>query len=346
MYHSRKLLGIRRRERRQESHYPVTLNFMNWVFPKKDIPKPWKSHEHVAYASDPVDSETANAHIEPCIISGNGNAVDCAHVIPRICKRWYIENNMHRYITGAKGSKPFDSYHNTFPLRPDIHRQFDYSHLTLVPKRDESNSYKLAIHVLMPPGRSNNFDLQVIEQYHNHVCRAIKGVPPEYLFVRFAWSLFNSMVLVLFLRDNGIIFNVGLVETNRITGSRESVAQMMDKDIPQPRTGSSLTEPRPTESRGTKRGRNELEKQDDNNDTHSFSSFDPDAYDAALDVHSNGTWVGTGINDTDDIDSCSSSGIECGHPQKRPRFVSREKATKVQDSNKNDTHEWVKDQKG
>lgn len=53
------------------------------------------------------------------------------------------------------------------------------------------------------------------------------------------------MVLVL-LQNNGIMFNVSLVETNKVTGSREATAQMMDKDIPQPRMGASHTEPRGT----------------------------------------------------------------------------------------------------
>lgn len=53
------------------------------------------------------------------------------------------------------------------------------------------------------------------------------------------------MVLIL-LQNNGTMFNVGLVETNKVTGSRKATAQMMDKDIPQPGIGASHTEPRGT----------------------------------------------------------------------------------------------------
>lgn len=253
-----------------------------------------------------------------------------------------MDNKMNKCITGVKGNKPFDSYHNTFPLRPDIHRYFDYSRLTLIPKRDKNNSYKLAVHVLMPPGKSNNLDLQVIEQYHNRLCLPIRGIPPEYLFARFAWSLFHNIVLVFFMENDGAMLNVGLVQKSKDTNSRESISKMMDKDIPQPRTGSSKTEPQSNNTLGTKRGRGELEEQDDNDDRYSFSSFDSNAYDAALNVHSNSSWSGTDISDTD---SYSSNGSEGEYLRKRPHTLNRGKAIKKEHSNKNDTHEWVKDQK-
>jgi hypothetical protein len=71
-------------------------------------------------------------------------------------------------------------------LHKDIHFLLDKRRLALVAKRTpDDGAPQLVLHLLIPKGSS-----QLVHLYHNRLPHAITGVAVEYLFARFAWSIF------------------------------------------------------------------------------------------------------------------------------------------------------------
>lgn len=208
------------------ARYPFFPNFDQWVFPEK-IPKPWAYLQSGPEEDEPGSEDGRYAEpsseelleeapsgrdfpAEPCRITGHPSGIELGHVIPKTVPEWFNINYMRDYSTSSsEHNDPLNDIENLIPIRKDLHHLFDYSNLVIVPKRDRNPStgapldtYSLLTHVLQPPGRSRGGDLVILDQYHNLDCYPIKRVPMEYIFARFAWSLFNDKVILL-LRDEG-----------------------------------------------------------------------------------------------------------------------------------------------
>ncbi|KAI0179784.1 hypothetical protein GGR52DRAFT_568554 [Hypoxylon sp. FL1284] len=213
--------------------YAIFPNFDQWKFPS-EMPVPWSQLKAqrsnplfdvepgtdgglyaASSAAEIVDRpgepplEVANDFPnEACRITGFPSGLSLAHVIPRVASGWFDRNHMRRFATSLSASNdPQNDVENLIPLRTDLHYYFDYSHFTILPKRDRDDrdmplqSYSLVVHVLNPPGKSHGGDLTILKEYHNLECYPMRRIPVEYLFARFAWSIMHEKMALLLTGD-------------------------------------------------------------------------------------------------------------------------------------------------
>ncbi|KAI1474030.1 hypothetical protein F4774DRAFT_355797 [Daldinia eschscholtzii] len=114
-----------------------------------------------------------------------------------------MANHMNRYC--SRSSHPsFDDVSNTMLLRYDVYKIFDNKEFVFVPKAD-GEKLKIVSHVLQ---WKNQWD-EIKTLYHNRECRQLRGIRREYMFARFAWSIFNNTTLG-FLDSEPRIYNLSL----------------------------------------------------------------------------------------------------------------------------------------
>ncbi|KAK7398056.1 hypothetical protein QQX98_012564, partial [Neonectria punicea] len=151
--------------------YAVTPNFQEWRFPAS-LPQSWQ-----ALAPTKLD------HQPSCIISGS-RTVDTAHVIPQAHDKWYTDNAMFDYSAGARSVT--DSEENMCRLRPDLHRVFDNRAFALVPKSDGRGQRHLVVHFFSIVKNLGDTALDI----HNRKAHSLESVAIEFLFARFALTVF------------------------------------------------------------------------------------------------------------------------------------------------------------
>ncbi|KAI0122213.1 hypothetical protein F4814DRAFT_438304 [Daldinia grandis] len=226
-------------------------------------------------------------HTEACRITGHLNGLDLAHIIPEVSESWFRANFMREYSSSnTMHNDPLNHSPNIMPLRTDLHRFLDRSQLTLVPKPNPkagsttTRSYTLVSHVHRPSGKSNEANLEMIMFYHDLKVYTLIGNPIEYIFARFAWSLFDDTIMLLFhLKDTkNPKFLVIISEESEDSQERTQIYQEFKGNPPLPRS-------RTREKRYvTKHPLPDIgDDIDDINDTESINSFDPASYDAAFD---------------------------------------------------------------
>jgi hypothetical protein len=126
-----------------------------------------------------------------CRLTAAIEGTEHAHLVPRIEGDWFRQNTMFQYGVAPRPEiEPIDVPRNALLLRSDIHTVFDHRRfaITLKPLPAATNgpaNYGLAVH-LFPPGLSE----QVVKLYHRVAIQPLHGVAPEYLFARFAWTVF------------------------------------------------------------------------------------------------------------------------------------------------------------
>ncbi|KAK9480329.1 hypothetical protein V1514DRAFT_326091 [Lipomyces japonicus] len=150
--------------------WPVVTCFKDWEFPSS-LPSSWVI---VPKAQQPVISFAPSEMI--LFIP-----TDVAHIIPRAEKEWFEINGM-RHWNWEKNlceTSLLESQANLMLLRADVHQAFDDKYLVLYPK-DASGFY---VHML-----EYMSDLGVL--YHNSKTHSLLNCQPEFLYARFAWSLF------------------------------------------------------------------------------------------------------------------------------------------------------------
>ncbi|ROV96038.1 hypothetical protein VPNG_09130 [Cytospora leucostoma] len=163
-----------------------------------------------------------------CIISGYRAGIEIAHIVHSKLGAWFTENEMSQYNTPSPlQTAQIDQPSNKVSIRADLHALWDSGYLTIVPKPvfveapasqlppsprpatlsfssepasaapapAPSTQYALAVHVLATPASQ----LEMIPLYHN---LALRFQEPgnefsrqyfdsrEFLFARFAWSIF------------------------------------------------------------------------------------------------------------------------------------------------------------
>lgn len=139
-----------------------------------------------------------------CRVTGYGDAVDKAHIVPDMESQWFDWNYMSRYIHNhllEEGETLLD-IRNLILLRSDVHRVFDGQILAFVPKSagqaaDSSEPTalpSLVTHFLGPTSALHRL-------YHNITLHELSDVCPEFLFARFAWSLFPLLTNFLSTRS-------------------------------------------------------------------------------------------------------------------------------------------------
>lgn len=87
---------------------------------------------------------------------------------------------MSKYANICPDAEYIDDISNAILLRSDIHTLFDQKRFVIVPKADT-----FVIHVL-----ASGTSLELVNCYHNVMLQPLTGVATEYLFARFAWSIF------------------------------------------------------------------------------------------------------------------------------------------------------------
>jgi len=126
-----------------------------------------------------------------CRLTAAIEGTEHAHLVPRTEGDWFRQNTMFQYGVAPRPEiEPIDVPRNALLLRSDIHTVFDQRlfAITLKPLLAATNglvTYGLAVH-LFSPGLSEQF----VKLYHRVAIQPLHGVAPEYLFARFAWTVF------------------------------------------------------------------------------------------------------------------------------------------------------------
>ncbi|KAI6564719.1 hypothetical protein MCOR04_009048, partial [Pyricularia oryzae] len=173
--------------------YPIVHSFHNWRFPHDNLPPQWAQLDIPDYIPPPLHPGplAVPGRDGGCRISGYIDAVELAHLIPVKEKEWFVSNQMSKYCRFTTSQhRMLSDDQNIILLRSDLHHLFDARRIALVPKQidiDTSRPPKLLLHVL-EPGSS----MQLAPLYHNRCLQQIRGVSKEFLFARFAWSLFTD----------------------------------------------------------------------------------------------------------------------------------------------------------
>ncbi|KAL2349871.1 hypothetical protein BJ546DRAFT_897082, partial [Cryomyces antarcticus] len=161
--------------------------FSDWSFPHNDLPENWRSvqiKEHTRSSS--VVSTVVKIRDTACRLTGCTEGVELAHVCPQSVNDWFHKNRMDDYILSPRrsGSSAIDDASNVMLLRSDIHKAFDAVKIALVPKASSSGSYVMVAHIL-------ELSPELVALYHNVPLQPLKGLSVEFLFARFAWSMFS-----------------------------------------------------------------------------------------------------------------------------------------------------------
>lgn len=103
-----------------------------------------------------------------------------AHIVPHQEVSWFIKNNMAQYNLNRKlhDNDSINDVSNGILLRSDLHGLLDTPYFVFVPKRG-----LWVTHVIMC-----SYDIQRF--YHNRPLHDITDVTPQFMYARFAWSLF------------------------------------------------------------------------------------------------------------------------------------------------------------
>lgn len=171
-----------------------------------------------------------------CSISGYIDGVELAHLILAKEKERFVSNQMSKYCRFTTSQhRIMSDDQNIVLLRSDLHNLFDMRHISMVPKQvdiDTTHPPQLLVHILNP-GTS----AQIVPLYHNRCLQPIQGLSKEFMFARFAWSLFTDECIP-FVSWPGM-FNIllwnkitNLVET-RVCTSKDvsSFSQVFDSSI-------------------------------------------------------------------------------------------------------------------
>lgn len=178
--------------------YPVVPNFAQWRFPHNDgpqLPDAWRQldlgRNPVQHSARSDFSAAVRIRDLSCRITGCRVAAQVAHLCPQKEYDWINQNAMHQYnLLGEPGPNDLS---NMLLLRADLHLEFDNKKFVFVPKPLSSpqNQHhlphhpQLVTHILKP-------EAELEHLYHNRKLQFSQGDGPsvEWLFARFAWSIF------------------------------------------------------------------------------------------------------------------------------------------------------------
>ncbi|KAL8707354.1 MAG: hypothetical protein Q9220_007602 [cf. Caloplaca sp. 1 TL-2023] len=170
--------------------YPVYTEFRDWPFPQ-DLPSWWpkiprsnrpnRSHSHSTL------SHAVRERDYCCRLTGWTQITEGAHIIPKEEADWLSRNNMHMYSADTHMPTANNSA-NIFLLRRDVHRSYDQSFWTIVPKAmgPESEEMDWVCHLLVR-------DDEYAQAFHNVVLHDLHGVRAEYLLAGFALAIFPML---------------------------------------------------------------------------------------------------------------------------------------------------------
>ncbi|THV63719.1 hypothetical protein D6D28_10445 [Aureobasidium pullulans] len=143
-------------------------------------------------------TDTLLARDISCRLTATIEGTEHAHLIPRTEVDWFRQSTMFQYGVAPRPEiEPIDVPRNALLFRSDIHTVFDQRRFTmtlkpLLPASDSAATHGLAVHHFSP-GLSEQF----AKLYHGVALQPLHVVAPEYLFARFAWTVFAYSVQCL-----------------------------------------------------------------------------------------------------------------------------------------------------
>jgi hypothetical protein len=151
-------------------------------------------------------------------MSAHEEGCEMAHLCPRSEDEWFHMNEMHRYIYDVQRPRTgaINDVGNVMLLRSDLHTAFDQMKFVFVPKLSSTNAQSIVTHLLAP-------SVELRRLYHNTELHRIGGIPREFLFARFAWSIFPF--LEGFLHD-GVPRELHLIPLVVDNGSQSTSAEV------------------------------------------------------------------------------------------------------------------------
>lgn len=113
-----------------------------------------------------------------CVLTGQKEITEAAHLIPRHEKLWFQHETMQDYSNNpARGQECIDDVTNAITLRTDVHQLFDRKYFVFVPKLGKWVAHFLKRTSL--PGPYN----------HNREMPGGPDVSTQYLLARVAWAI-------------------------------------------------------------------------------------------------------------------------------------------------------------
>jgi hypothetical protein len=196
-----------------DAQYPICPSFDEWTFSPAAIPPEWRAaastaprpsaSQAIRLYSESQMSQAVSARDGVCRITGYGESTQNAHLIPVTQLRWFIANNMRQYNrTRRNPSDPkhlIDDPRNGFLCRQDVHTTMDMGTFCVVCKED-----RFVIHFLQDT-------LHLGPLYHNREFVLSYDACVEFLWTRFAWSLFRMIGAFLVTSGRAIMLANGVV---------------------------------------------------------------------------------------------------------------------------------------
>jgi hypothetical protein len=131
----------------------------------------------------PISALTASVigRDKACVVTGQREFIQAAHLCPKAENDWYKENGMRAYANRPPDQITENSTNdvaNAISLRDEIHRAFDSAFFVIVRKQGRwvAHFWKRTVEI----GRT----------YHNRLLNIHPAVHPCFLLARFAWPLF------------------------------------------------------------------------------------------------------------------------------------------------------------
>ncbi|KAL5314418.1 hypothetical protein ACEPPN_018845 [Leptodophora sp. 'Broadleaf-Isolate-01'] len=212
--------------------WPVVTCFQDWEFPD-DLPSAWTT---VAQRHSPADAGPQSTYASivrsrdlSCRITKHFTGTEVAHLCPEQEKEWFQANAMYQYNsnTNLGPNNLSNDVSNLLLLRSDLHKAFDDRLFCLYPKGNE-----FAVHVMEPTR-----DIGLL--YHNTRTHPINACRAEFIYTRFAWSLFPA--LSGFLIDRSTTRSV--ITVKKSGGQRIRRVEEMDAEALQARANSRSRSP-------------------------------------------------------------------------------------------------------
>jgi hypothetical protein len=172
--------------------YPVCVSFDHWRYPHDadSFPawmQPWVTtadpepqEQLMGTPSVSNVSAAVVARDRTCILTGEGDSLDRAHICPRSAQEWFHKNRMQRYNDrqDLSGDLITDDLANALAMSCSRHRAFDAGLFVFAPKRGTWVAHFMEV------------TAHYGSQHHNKPVKLPQNVAPQFLLARFAWTLF------------------------------------------------------------------------------------------------------------------------------------------------------------
>lgn len=175
------------REYRPPYRWPVVATFQDWTFPR-NLPEIWTRCARVQSAvSNTAPQSNSTSAIRQrdvtCRITAFESGTEVAHLIPEHERQWFLSNSMTEWNSDLTldPDNLLRDLGNAVLLRSDMHTAFDQRKFVFFPKDPEG----FVLHMLEPTS-------DIGQLYHNTRLN-IPQCSLEFLFARFAWSIFPSL---------------------------------------------------------------------------------------------------------------------------------------------------------